>query len=135
MNEYRKPLPKPSPLSAPFWEGVRQHQLLVQQCEACGKLRHTPKPLCPFCLSQETTWVPLSGEGSVYTFTVINRVVGPGFEDDVPYVVALVELKEGVKLISNIVGYPQEQVRIGMPVKVVYEDVDDQTSLFKFAPA
>ncbi|MDO8749948.1 MAG: Zn-ribbon domain-containing OB-fold protein [Dehalococcoidia bacterium] len=135
MSEYQKPLPEPTPLSQPFWEGVRQHKLLVQKCASCSKLRHTPRPLCPSCLSQEFTWAPLSGQGQVYSYTVMHRAPAPGFQEELPYVVALVELKEGVRMISNVVGCTPQQVRVGMPVKVVYEDINDKASIFKFAPA
>lgn len=135
MAEYNKPLPEPTELSKPFWEGVRQHKLLVQKCSSCGQMRHTPKPLCSSCLSQEHTWVPLSGQGRVYTYTVMHRAPAPGFQEEVPYAVALVELEEGIRMFSNIVGCSPAEVRVGMPVKVVYERVSDETTLFKFAPA
>ena len=135
MTQYNKPLPEPTPLSKPFWDGVRQHKLLVQKCSSCGKLRHIPKPLCSSCLSQEYTWAPLTGRGHVYTYTIMNRAPAVGFQEDLPYAVALVELEGGIRMISNIVGCTPQEVRIGMPVKAVYEDVNDQISLFKFAPA
>ena len=135
MSEYQKPLPQPSPLTQPFWDGVRQHKLLVQQCASCGRLRHLPKPWCPGCLSQQFTWTPMSGKGQVYSYTVMHRAPAASFSAELPYVVALVELEERVRMISNIVGCPPEQVRIGMPVTVVYEDINDHSALFKFAPA
>ena len=135
MSEYIKPLPKPSAISKPFWDSVRQHKLTAQQCSACSKLRHLPKPFCPYCLSEEWSWAALSGQGEVYTFTIMHRAPGPGFEQDIPLPVALVELKEGIRMLSNIVGCPPEQIRVGMQVKAVYEDINDQTTLFKFAPA
>jgi uncharacterized OB-fold protein len=86
-------------------------------------------------MSQEYTWETLSGKGHVYTYTVMHRAPDPSFQQDVPFVVALVELEEGVRMISNIVHCPWERVCIGMPVEVVYEDIDDDTALFKFAPS
>ncbi|MSQ22265.1 MAG: Zn-ribbon domain-containing OB-fold protein [Dehalococcoidia bacterium] len=135
MTQYQKPLPEPSSLTQPFWDGVKQHKLLVQKCSSCSKLRHTPKPLCPHCLSQEFTWAPLSGQGQLYSYTVMHRSPAPSFDGDLPYVVALVELKEGIRMISNLVHCPLDKVRVGMPVKVVYEDVTKEASIFKFAPA
>ncbi|MFN8558373.1 MAG: Zn-ribbon domain-containing OB-fold protein [Dehalococcoidia bacterium] len=135
MSDYQKPLPKPTPLTQPFWDGIRQHQVLVQRCDGCGALRHVPKPWCPECLTAACTWTSLSGEGRIYTYTVMHRAPDRAFTDDLPYVVALVEMTEGVRLISNVVGCPPEQVRVGMPVKVVYEDINDAIALFKFAPA
>jgi uncharacterized OB-fold protein len=134
MNGYQKPLPQPSHLTHPFWDGVRRHELLVQRCSSCGMLRHIPKPWCPDCLSQQFTWAPMNGAGHVYSYTVMHRAPASSFNEELPYVVALVQLDEGVRMISNIVGCSPEDVHIGMPVNVIYEDVTDEISLFKFAP-
>lgn len=135
MSEYEKPIPRPTPLTQPFWDGVRAHELRVQKCSGCGALRHLPKPWCPDCLSAEHTWVSLSGRGQVYTYTVMHRAPHTSFQGDLPYVVAFVELEEGVRMISNLVGCPPEQVRIGMSVQAVYEEITPEMSLFKFSPA
>ena len=135
MSEYEKPLPHPTPLTEPFWDGVREHKLLVQKCDGCAALRQIPKPWCPDCLSQDFTWTQLSGNGQVYSYTVMHRAPATSFQLDLPYVVALVELDEGVRMISNMVGCAPDQVRIGMPVKVVFEDIEDRAALFKFTPA
>lgn len=135
MSEYEKPIPHPTPLTQPFWDGVRAHKLLVQKCNSCGKLRHLPKPLCANCLSQDFTWAEMSGRGQVYTYTIMHRAPAPSFNGELPYVVALVELEEGPRMITNIRECPPEQVRVGMPVKVVYEDINAEAALFKFAPA
>ncbi len=135
MSEYQKPLPTPTELTQPFWDGVREEKLLVQKCSGCGTLRHIPKPWCANCLSDDYTWSQLSGKGEVYSYTIMHRAPATSFQTEIPYAVALVELEEGVRMISNLVGVPIEDVKIGMPVKVVYEHVNDEAALFKFAPA
>lgn len=135
MSEYIKPLPEPGPISKPFWDSLRQHKLTAQRCSVCSKLRHLPNYFCADCLSEEWTWDQLSGEGSIYTFTIMHRAPSPGFENELPLLVALVELKEGIRMLTNIVECRPEHVQIGMPVKVVYEDINDHVTLFKFAPA
>ncbi len=133
-GEYRKPLPRPIQTTRPFWEGAKAHELRLQRCRACGEHIFYPRVLCPHCLSEDLEWVRASGRGRVYTYTVVRRPAHPAFKDDVPYVLAIVELEEGPRLTTNIVGVPPEEVHIGMPVEVVFEDVTDEVSLPKFRP-
>ena len=133
--EYKKPLPVPSELSPPFWESCRRHELVVQRCHSCAAFRFPPAPLCPECLSEATEWKRVSGRGRVFSFVVFRRVYHPAFEADLPYTVALVELDEGPRLISNVVGCPPEDVTCDMPVEVVFEDVTPEVTLPKFRPA
>jgi uncharacterized OB-fold protein/acyl dehydratase len=116
-----------------FFEGAKQHKLLVQRCTACGTLRHPPRPSCAHCRSFE--WEPLeaSGRGTIFSFTVNHYPQVPAF--DYPLVVALVELEEGTRLIANVSGITPETVHIGMPVEVGFEDFDDDLSLPVFHPA
>ena len=136
MSTYTKPLPTPDPDTREFWEGCRQHRLLVMKCLQCGNLRWPPRPGCPFCSSQETAREEVSGKGTVYSYIVYRRAFLPEFAQDTPYVVAIVELEESprVRMLSNIVGCEPEAAHIGMPVRVVFEDVTDEDTLFKFAP-
>jgi uncharacterized protein len=134
MNEYRKPLPVPSPESRPLWEGCRKHELLIQRCDACRQFVFPPNSLCSECLGTGLTWTKTTGRGRVYSFVVYHRVYHPGFENEIPYVVAIVELEEGARLLSNIIGCPPDQVRCEMPVEVVFEDVTEAVTLFKFQP-
>ncbi len=131
----RKPLPRVDEESKGFWEACRRHELYIQRCRACGRRRHYPRALCPFCLSSDTEWMRCTGRGTVYTFTVTHQNQAPGFRESVPYVMAYVELEEGVRLLTNIVDCPVETVRIGMPVEVVFEDVGDDLALPRFRPA
>jgi uncharacterized OB-fold protein len=129
-----KPLPRIDEESKGFWEACRRHQLYLQRCAACGVTRYYPRALCPECLSDATDWVLSSGKGCVYTFTVTHQNQAPGFRDNLPYVLAYVELDEGVRLLTNIVGCRPDEVRIGMAVEVSFEDVSDEVSLPQFKP-
>ncbi|HEY7089126.1 MAG TPA: Zn-ribbon domain-containing OB-fold protein [Tepidisphaeraceae bacterium] len=134
MSEYRKPLPVPSDDSAPFWEACRKHELLMQRCHKCEHVTFPPTAHCPRCLSPSMTWISTSGKGTIYSFVIYRRAYHPGFEDQLPYVVALVQLEEGPRLISNIVDCDPQAVRCDMPVEVVFDDVTPDVTLFKFRP-
>ncbi|GBD12944.1 hypothetical protein HRbin24_00965 [bacterium HR24] len=133
-QEYRKPLPQPTETSRPFWEGARRGELRLQRCRSCGEYVFYPRSLCPHCLSPELGWTTASGRGHVYTYTVVRRPAHPGFRDEVPYVLAIVELEEGPRLTTNIVGVAPEEVRIGMPVEAVFEPATEEITLVKFRP-
>ena len=131
---YKKPVPRIDEESKGFWEACQRHELYLQRCGECGAFRYYPRALCPSCLSDRTEWVRSSGTGTIYTFTVVYQNLAPGFRDELPYVLAYVELEEGVRMLTNIVGCPPEAVRIGMPVEVVFEDVTPAVTLPKFKP-
>ena len=130
-----KPVPRPAPESAPYWEAAKQHKFEIPHCNACGHYWFPPSASCPQCLSTDFAFTPVSGKGKVYSFVTFHRVYHPAFEQEVPYVVALVELEEGPRLLTHIVGVPVEQVTCEMPVKVVFDDVGDGVSVPKFTPA
>ena len=132
---YRKPLPHIDEEMRPWWEALQRHELYVQKCRDCGDLRFHPRALCPNCLSSRTEWMRSKGNGKIYTFTTTYQNQASGFRDSLPYVMAWVELEEGVKLLSNIVDCPPEQVRIGMPVEAVFADVAPAVTLLNFRPA
>ncbi len=118
----------------PFWANLREHRLTAQRCTACGKFfSFPPQALCPHCLSSEYEWVALSGKGKVYSYVTYHRAWRPDYQDKVPYDVSLIELDEGVRMVSNVIDCPPDDVRIGMPVEVVYEDFEEYT-LPKFRP-
>jgi uncharacterized OB-fold protein len=132
--EYKKPLPVVTELSRPFWEACRRHELAVQRCQGCGAFRYPPAVLCPECLGEQSEWIRVSGRGKIFSFVVFRRGYHPAFEPDLPYTVAVVELEEGARLVSNIVGCRPEQVTCDMPVEVVFEDVTPEVTLPKFRP-
>jgi len=135
MTEYVKPIPVITPEMRPFFEGAKRHELRVQRCTACGAHRFPARAICSECLSTDAEWVTVSGRGEVFSFNVMHQVYHPGFASEVPYAVIIVRLAEGAKMVSNLVGVPAQQVRIGMPVRVVFEDITDEVTLPKFAPA
>jgi uncharacterized OB-fold protein len=132
---YRKPLPHIDEESRPLWEAAQRHELYIQKCRDCGDLRFHPRTLCTNCLSSRTEWVRCKGTGKIYTFTVTNQNQAAGFRDELPYVMAWVEVDEGLKMLTNIVDCPAEQVKIGMPVEAVFDDVTPEVTLVKFRPA
>jgi uncharacterized OB-fold protein len=127
-----KPLPAITEDGAPYWEGCRAGELRAQRCIACGHLRWPPSVLCLECLAEGGEWVALSGRGQVWSFIVVHRPQHPAFFEDVPYNVAIVELDEGVRLHTTIVGCEPDALRVGMPVAVVFHRVDDEVTLPRF---
>lgn len=128
-----RPLPLPDADTAFFWEGAAQRTLLILRCDGCGIYVHYPKPLCPACGGAHLSPTPVSGRGTVHTFTITHRPV-PGF--DPPFVVALIELDEqpGLRMASNIIGIEPELVRIGMRVEVSFQPVAEDVWLPVFRP-
>ena len=118
-----------------YWEGCARHELVLQRCGACGVVRHRPRALCPECHSDDTRWFEATGRGTVHTFTVTHQNQAPAFRDAVPYVLAYVDLEEGVRLLTNIVDCDPQQVTIGMPVKVDFADLEGGTAVPRFRPA
>ena len=134
MGDYSKPLPKVNADNYEFWTGCKKHELRFQKCKACGHVRWPASMICPMCYSQETQWIVAGGKAKVYTFVVYHVAYHPGFEKDVPYVVADVELEEGPRLLTNIVGCQPDEVTCEMPVEVTWEDITPEFSLPKFKP-
>lgn len=130
-----KPTPRPSPESVPFWKAAADHRLEIPCCNACGRHWFPPSRSCPHCLSDDVRFAPVSGKGKVYSFVIYDRVYHPAFAADVPYVVALVELDEGPRMITNIVGIQPEDVRCEMRVEVVFEAAGEGMSKPCFRPA
>lgn len=130
--EHAKPLPPRNPDSEAFWDFCRRHELRIQQCASCGSFRHYPRPLCDRCHSDAFQWARVSGRGKVYTWTVAHHAFHPGFRDDLPLAVVTVELEEGVRMISQVVDAAHDELYIGMPVEVVFEDVTPSVTLPKF---
>ena len=129
---YDKPLPVIDPDTAPYWRAAKEHRLLLKRCSSCGKTHFYPRELCPHCHADTVDWIEARGTGSIYSFTVARRPAGPAFKPDAPYVVAIIELDEGARMMTNIVGCPPDSVKIGQRVSVVFEDVTDEISLPKF---
>ena len=135
MSDYKKPLPRPTPASAPFWEAAKRHELQIQRCGSCGMHVFYPRELCPECFASNLQWIKVSGKGTVYSFTIAQQATHHGFAEEIPYVIAIVELAEGPHLTTNITGCKPEEVRVGMPVVTAFDDVTPERTLVKFRPA
>ena len=140
MTTYAKFVPRPTPETQAYWDGLRQHRLMLQRCNVCQRAYFYPRPFCPQldCHSRDVDSFQASGTGSLYSF-VINARPMPGFEDEVPYIIAVVELAEGPRLMTNLIDVPGDDVpskaaalRVGAAVEVVYETATETITLPKF---
>ena len=129
-----KPLPQISPEMAPFFDAARRHELVVQRCAGCGTLRFPARTICSTCLSREASWVRVSGRGTVFSFVIMHQAVHPGFAAETPYAVVVIQLDEGARLLSNLVDCATADVKIGMPVEVVFDELTPEVTLPKFRP-
>lgn len=134
MGPYEKPLPLVDDLNRPFWEAARLGELRLPHCNDCGHIRVQFERWCPRCASQQATWNRLSGRGAVWSHVTFHRMYFKAFEDDLPYGVALVELEEGPRLITNIIGIKREHIAIGLEVQVAFDAVTPELTLIKFRP-
>jgi uncharacterized OB-fold protein len=136
VTKSAKPLPQPTPETAPFWQGCKQHELRLQHCGTCNKFIFYPRIFCPTCLNDQLEWRPVSGKGTLLTY-VLSARPAPGFENELPYAIAVVQLAEGPHMMTNIVNteLKPENLPAGLPVEVVFDDVSDEVTLPKFQPA
>jgi uncharacterized OB-fold protein len=126
---YDKPRPRIGPDSAPFWQGCRAHRLMLPTCAACDKAHLPPGPVCPFCFADAIEWREASGRGRISTWTVVHKAWFREFAAEAPYNVIQVELDEGPRLTSNLIGGTPA---IGARVAVVFDDVDAELTLHRF---
>lgn len=135
LADYRKPLPQPTPETQEFWDGCKRGELRLQRSKQTGEAYFPPRPFFPKDPSQEVEWFTASGKGILYSY-VINHRAAPGFEDDAPYAIAVVQLEEGPRLMTNLIGVEQtpEALKVGMPLQVSFDDVTETISLPKFRP-
>ena len=127
-----KPRPRIDTVSRGFWDNAREGHLSVQRCDDCSDIHFPGSPVCPKCLSEKQSWVPVSGRGTVLSWVRFHRAYWDGFRADLPYMVALVGLDEGPMLVTSIVDAPADGPEIGASVTAVFEQVDDQLTLPKF---
>ncbi|UVE93809.1 Zn-ribbon domain-containing OB-fold protein [Dietzia sp. B32] len=121
----RRPLPAPTTLTAGFWDAAREERLVVQRCESCCTFRHYPRHRCPNCTGDAWQWTEVSGTGHIHSFTVTHQSFHPAWADRVPYVVATVELDEGIRMVSDL-DEPAEAVTIGARVDVFFHHLVDE---------
>jgi uncharacterized protein len=134
-EEMRKPLPVPMAWSRPFWDAAREHRLVLKKCAKCGNIDQPPYLFCTECMSDEHEWIEASGKGTLYAYAINSFGVPFPFWDDMPYVLGIVDLDEGVRIISNIVECDHEKLRNGMELEVVFDDVSPEITLPKWRPA
>ena len=134
MTEYKKPLPVVQPWSKEFWEGAKQHKLLIQECQDCKTKIFYPRQYCPDCWSANLGWAEASGKATIFCHTITMAGVEEKFAKDLPYVLAMVNLEEGIRMMTRIVECDPDEVSIGMDVEVVFEDITEEFSLPFFRP-
>lgn len=134
MSEYQKPIPEIKDTTRPYWDGCKSHKLLFPKCRPCNKPFFFPDKFCPTCLSEDIEWITASGKGTIHTFSVVRRAPSGAFAENAPYVVAIIDLAEGPRMMSNVIGISSDDVRVGMPVEVVFEDITEEITLPKFRP-
>ena len=127
-------LPRPTAETAAWWAACQDNELLVQQCSDCGHYQFYPRVICTKCMSNELEWVKSTGRGEILTFTIVRRAVSEAYAADVPYVIALVKLAEGPTMMSIIEGCNPEDLKIGMPVEVFFDQWSETISMPKFKP-
>lgn len=133
MSDLPTRAPRRNVETEPFWEACAAGRLVLPRCDRCGELIWYPRRFCPFCASTDVSWVEVSGRGTVYSYTIIRRGSG-AYRDAGPYVLAYVELDEGPRLLTNVVGADPESVHVGQPVHVVFDDAGDGEAIPRFAP-
>ncbi len=132
---YDKPLPTLDDVNRPFWTAARQQQLALQHCGDCGKPRYPINHVCPHCLSDRFEWKVISGRGTVHSSIVFHQIYNAAFTGDVPYNVSLIQLDEGPRMISNVVGIAPSDVKVGDAVEVVFDPVTPEISVPRFQRA
>ncbi len=139
MFGIEKPMPNPTEDTEKYWEATRKGELLIMACGDCGHRYMPPMPICPVCWSESVKWTKASGRGKVYSFIVVHRPQHPAFFPDAPYNVAMIDLEEGPRIHSRIVTEPGQMIdptliKVDMPVEVVFEKIDSETTLPMFRP-
>ena len=130
-----KPRPLPTPVTQPFWDALRAERVVVQHCNACDGWVHYPRRRCSHCLSDDLEFRPVTGDATVYTYTVARQATAAPFADEVPQIIAIVELLPGVRFTTTLVQVAPEDVRVGLAVVPVFDHGDDGLTLLRYRPA
>ena len=133
--DFNKPLPTPTPTSAPFWDALKEGVVKLQKCDDCGAWVFYPRSRCSNCLSDALEWHEVSGTGTLYTFTIARQPTSPHFASEVPQRLAVVELDEGVRLTTTLVNVADADIRIGMRLRPYFDPVADEITLLRYQPA
>jgi uncharacterized OB-fold protein len=129
-----RPLPEETQLTAPFWQAAREHRLVIQRCTACSRLRWPPEAGCYYCGSLDYEWAQMTGRATLYTWTVAHPPLLPYFQQRPPWPIAVVELEEGPRLVTNITGLDPDRYEIGMPLEATFDDIGENITLVVFRP-
>lgn len=132
MADYNKPLPTITDENREFWEGCKRGRLRMQKCDECGHIRYPIAHVCPKCLSDKFKWTDLSGRGEVFSYIVFYQLYNKAFEKDIPYNVALVQLEEGPRMYSNVVGVDNDAVKVGDKLQAVFDAVTPEVTIPRF---
>lgn len=135
MTKITRPLPTITADNELFWQSAKAHELKLQRCNVCSQFWYYPGPVCPHCAAQDWTWTPISGKGTIYSYSLLERAKGNPFEGDVPIAIILVTLEEGPVMMSNLIDYEPADLAVDAAVTIDYEDVDDTVTLAVFRPA
>lgn len=119
----------------PFWDSLAEHGVKVQKCDDCGTYRYAPKEICNRCYSAGYSWSPVSGRGTVYTYTVVHRAPTPAYQDDAPYTLVHVEMEEGFRMVGILTGPEPQSVAVGQPVRATYRQLSPDWTILEFEPA
>lgn len=136
--ELDRPLPQPiTPEARPYWDGLREHRLMLPRCRDCGKAFFYPRVLCPFCHGAAIDWIQASGRGRLYSFEIAYQTINKAFKVKPPYVLAMVELEEGPRMMSNLINVAADPavLRCDMPVEIVFHQLTDDITVPLFQPA
>ena len=135
MADYPKLTPQPTPDTQPYWDGLNAHKLRLQRCADCGKVRHYPRPVCDACYSMRVAWIDASGRGRVHSWTTSHHAFHPGFRPNLPYTLVTVDLDEGVRMNAQLRKLDPAELRVGLAVRIAFEQATDRLTLPVFVPA
>ena len=134
QQQYEGPVPIPQQESDYYWEKCKEHELWLRHCNQCNKAYFYPRDICPVCFGRDTKWIQASGTGTLYTYGIVHQIPRPNYKGPVPFVIAMVQLDEGPIMPTNLVEVEPDpaNLKIGMPVEVVFDDITENISLPKF---
>ena len=134
-NPFTKPLPQVTPTTQPYWDALKEEIVKIQYCESCGTHIFYPRSHCPSCLSPKLDWREISGKGTLHTFTVTSQPTAPHFADEVPQLLAMVDLDVGVRMTSTLKNVEPSEIKVGMSLKPYFDHMKEGITLLRFQPA
>jgi uncharacterized protein len=130
-----RPLPVPTPVTAPYWEGLKDNRIRVQHCLDCAEWVFYPRSHCSHCLSDRLEWRDVSGDATLYTFTIARQPTSPHFAEDVPQLLAVVELEGGIRMTTTLANVDEADIQVGMRLRPWFDRVSDEVTMLRFEPA